>query len=71
MKRKIYEAGAEIIKVFWIYVLLMAVAVTICIGISTPVLGVGALVIATFLNTMFNAKTHIGGGDDDSGRNED
>ena len=65
-KKKIYEAREKIINVFWIYVILMAMAITVRVGIAKPVLGVGALVIAVIINIML----HIGGGDDDSGRNE-
>ena len=61
-KKKINEAREKIINVFWIYVILMAMAITVCAGIAKPVLGVSALVIAVIINIML----HIGGGDDDS-----
>ncbi len=63
MKKKLYEAGTEVIKVLWIYVILMAMAVTIFIGIAKPVLGVGGLVIAVLINNMLGMKVHIGGTD--------
>lgn len=66
MKKIILEAGAEIIKVFWIYVFLMAMAGAICIGIAQPVLGVGGLAVAVLVNNMCGIKIHIGGSYDGS-----
>lgn len=63
MKKKLYEAGTEVINVLWIYMIIMAMAVTIFIGIAKPVLGVGGLVIAVLINNMLGMKVHIGGSD--------
>lgn len=66
MKKKLNEAGSEVIKVLWIYMIIMAMAVTIFIGIAKPVLGVGGLVIAVLIKNMLGMKIHIGGMDDGS-----
>lgn len=70
MKRRLIDVATEIVKILWIYVAVMVIIVTICIGAAEPVLGVGALVIATFINSAANIRVHTGGGADDSGRNE-
>lgn len=54
MKKKLYEAGTEIIKVAKIYVILMAILWAGSVAVSMPEIGIGFLVVATFLNIMFN-----------------
>lgn len=54
MKKKLYEAGTEVINVLCIYVVLMATVWAIGIARTIPELGIGVLVLATFLNIMFN-----------------
>lgn len=59
MKKKLYEAGEEIFSVLVIYVFLMAVLWAASVGKNMPELGVGGLVVATFINFM--SKTKKGG----------
>lgn len=66
MKKKLYEAGTEIINVLCIYVILMATVWAIGIARAIPELGVGVLVIATLLNFMARIINHFGGTDDGS-----
>lgn len=54
MKNNLNEAATEIIKVARIYVILMAIVWTIGVAVAIPEIGIGFLVIATFLNIMFN-----------------
>lgn len=54
MKKKLYEAGTEIINVLCIYVALMTTVWAVGVAIAIPEIGIGFLVIATFLNIMFN-----------------
>lgn len=54
MKKKLYEAGTEVINVLCIYVVLMATMWAIGVARANPELGIGVLVLAAFLNIMFN-----------------
>lgn len=63
MKKKLYEAGTEVINVLCIYVALMATVWAVGIAIAIPELGIGALVAATFLNFMGRIINHFGGED--------
>ena len=63
MKKKLYEAGTEVIKVLCIYVVLMATVWAVGIARAIPELGIGVLVIATLLNFMVHIKVHFGGED--------
>jgi len=54
LKKKLYEAGTEVIKVIGIYVNLMVLLYAVGTGLAQPELGTGLLVVATFLNIMFN-----------------
>lgn len=63
MKKKLYEAGTEVIKIIVIYVFLMALIGAVSIGAAMPVIGVGMLVVATFINSLIRIKIHFGGED--------
>lgn len=54
MKKKLYEAGTEVVNVLCIYVVLMATMWAIGVARANPELGIGVMVLATFLNIMLN-----------------
>lgn len=63
MKKKLYEAGTEVINVLCIYVVLMATVWAVGVARAIPELGIGVLVIATLLNFMGRMINHFGGED--------
>lgn len=67
MKNKFMKAAIILIKLYVLYVFTISAMIAMAIGIAKPILGVGGVVVAAFVLTALS----IGGGANDSGRNED
>ncbi|WP_313182089.1 hypothetical protein [Lacrimispora sp.] len=67
MKNKLMKAAIILIKLYVLYVFTIAGMLAMMIGIAKPVLGIGGVVVAASVLSILS----IGGGANDSGRNED
>lgn len=67
MKNKLMKAAIILVKLYVLYVFTIAGMLAMMIGIAKPVLCIGGVVVAASVLSILS----IGGGANDSGRNED
>ncbi|EXG86202.1 hypothetical protein K413DRAFT_3025 [Clostridium sp. ASBs410] len=70
MEKIIEKVATTVIKVFVLYVFIMAAFLALILGVEKPVLGVGFMISAVFLLKILEFGSN-GGDANDSGRNED